>query len=885
MGFWRRVGNVFRGDRLNRELDEEFEAHIAEAEAQGRDPEEARRAFGPMLRQREASREFRVAGWLDGLRADAIFGWRQLRRNKVTSAAAVLSLALAMGSCVSAFRLIDALLLRPLPVSDPEHLYAISFDGFSLKGEHNIWDSCSYPMFRTWRTAVKGDADLIAISYAERTDLTFGSDNDMEKAYEQHVSGWMFSSFGLQPATGRVLTENDDLAPGKEPYAVLSYDYWTRRFGRDPKVVGRTFRLDNDLYEIVGVAEKGFIGTEPGTATDIFIPTMMSAGSINSANSFWLRTYVRPRQGVALEPLRAKLDAMYRAFEQERAKGFINFPKQYLEGYPHERLELSTAAQGVSGLQKDYKRALITLGVLVLLVLLIAAVNVANLMTALAAARVREMSLRVSIGAGRARLVQMVLVESAMLAFFAAGIGVFFAWWSAPFVVSMINPPDNPARLVLPADWRVLGFGLALMVAVMLLFGLLPALRASAVKPVNALKGGDEPHTRSRLMHGMIAVQVAVCFIVVFAAGLFVASFENLSHHALGFSADRLLALETVANHDQPPVAWSQAADDLGSVPGVEKAALAWWPLMSGTMRNNFISVNGAPPSDTLAFFLGISPGWLETMKIPMIGGRDFRESDANPNVAIVNRTFAQQYFGGENPVGKSFEVKGAAGKRTHYEVVGLVGDAAYRDIREPILPAVYVPFQSVDETGALKAVGQGTFVVRTAGSNPAALEATLRREAAWAHPALRVSNIRTQQEIIDVQTVRERLLAMLGIFFAAVALLLAGIGLYGVLNYSVLGRRREIGIRIAIGARRFSIVRLVTVEIFAMLAAGAFAGIALGMASVRYIDALFYHVKATDPAMLAIPSLTILVSAIVAIAPAVRRALRVDPAEILRAE
>jgi putative ABC transport system permease protein len=237
MGIWQRVKNVFHGDLLNRELNEEYEAHITEAIAQGRDPEEARRAFGPMLCPREASREHRVAGWLDGLRADAVFGWRQLRRNKTTSSAAILSLALAMGSCTSAFRLIDALLLRPLPVFEPGRLHTVSFDGITLKGTPSSWDSCSYPMFRTWRTAVKQDADLIAISSAERTDLTYGSDDQMEKAFEQNVSGWMFNSFGLQPAIGRLLTENDDIEPGKNPYAVLSYDYWTRRFRRDPKIV------------------------------------------------------------------------------------------------------------------------------------------------------------------------------------------------------------------------------------------------------------------------------------------------------------------------------------------------------------------------------------------------------------------------------------------------------------------------------------------------------------------------------------------------------------------------------------------------------------------------------------------------------------------------
>jgi hypothetical protein len=270
MSLLSRIANVFRGRGLSQEIDEELQSHIDEAIRQGREPAEARRAFGSALRHREESRDIRLIAWLDSLRADAVFGWRQLRKNKVTSAAAILSLALAIGACTSAFRLIDALFLRPLPISEPERLYAISTEGLDVDGKPLSGDSWSYPLFRLMRAAARNEAELIAISGAERTDLTYASDQDMEKAYRQYVSGWMFTSFGLRPALGRLLTENDDLKPGAHPYAVLSHDYWTRRFGRDPKVIGRTFRMGNDLYQIIGVSEAPFAGTETGTVTDIF---------------------------------------------------------------------------------------------------------------------------------------------------------------------------------------------------------------------------------------------------------------------------------------------------------------------------------------------------------------------------------------------------------------------------------------------------------------------------------------------------------------------------------------------------------------------------------------------------------------------------------------
>jgi putative ABC transport system permease protein len=884
MSVWTRMWNVFRGDRFNRELNEEFESHMEEAVAEGRDPEEVRQVFGSMLRQREASRRVRVAGWLDGLKADVIFGWRQLRRNRVTSAAAVLSLALAMGACISAFRLIDALLWRPLPVAAPERLFAMSRAELTFEGKRTHFDGWAYPDFVLMRSAAKGQAELVAVSYTDRMDLTYASDEEMEKGLVQYVSGWMWESFGLHPAVGRLFTQQDDKVPGAHPVAVLSYDYWSRRFARDPKVIGRTLRIGDRLLEIVGVGPKGFTGIEPGTVTEIFLPTMMHR-SVTRDDSTWHRILAIIPPETGMEPLRAKLDAVNMGFESERAKGFKGMSQQNITNYLHQRVELLPAVAGVSGFQADYREALNWLGVLVVLVLLIACVNVANLMTALASARAREMALRVSIGAGRWRLVQMVLVESAMLSGLAGGLGAIFAWRAAPLVLSMISSPDNPARLILPLDLRVLSFGVLLILGVMLLFGLMPALRASAVRPVSALKGGDDPHARRRTMHGMIAVQVAFCFLVLFTAGLFVKTYQRLTRIPLGYSPQGLLLLESVAPHGKLPQAWERVADLLRAKPGVERVAESGWPLMASS-SNNAVAVNGGAPSVDLVYFLPVSPGWFETMRMRIIAGREFLLGDVNPGAAVVNQTFVKRFFNGKNPVGKYFEEVGDDGVRQHFLVVGIAADAPYRNVREAQLPVAFLPLHEVDAKGVVQPEHSTTFLVRMAGNDPTAPMARageLRK--AVAATGIRVSNVRTQQELIDGQTMRERLLAMLGVFFASVALLLAGIGLYGVLNYSVLQRRREIGIRVAVGARGGAIVRLVTRSVIAMVAAGLVAGVGLGLASARYMESLFFQVKASDASTLAIPFAVILAVAAVATVPGVLRALRIDPVEILRTE
>jgi putative ABC transport system permease protein len=879
MSLLSRLANVFRADRLSRDIDEELASHLAEAAERGRDPLDVRRAFGSSLRYREQSRDLRLLGWLDSLRADTVFGWRHLRKRKITSGAAVLSLALAIGSCTAAFRLIDALLLRPLPVANPEQLYSVARQGMA-DGKLVSADMFAYPDFALMRDAVRGRATLIAISYTELDDLTYGSDAEIEKAHLQYVSGSMFECFGLRPSLGRLLTPNDDQKPGAHPYAVLSYDYWSRRFARDPHVIGRTFHLGERIFEIVGVGPERFTGTDTGTVVDLFVPTMMHPGVVRD-DWTWMRSMARIPPGTPLEPIRAVLDTTSRSFERERARHFTDMPPNALAEFLAPKVILEPAASGVSDMQSNYRTALVAMAVLVALVLLIACANVANLMTAQSAARAREMALRVSIGAGRWRLVQLVLVESAWLAIFSAVLGAWFAWWSAPFVVNRISPPDNPVRLFLPADWRVLAFGFALTAAVALLFGLAPALRASAVKPVSALRGGVNPHARRRLMHTLIALQVTFCFLVLFAAGLFASTLQHLSNRPLGFSADRLLAVDAVTPHAVAPVFWSQVANHLGALPGVESVAVGGFPLLSGGSWNGFISVNGGPLTSVVAYFDAVSPGWLDTMRIPIDAGRDFRPNDTTPGTAIVNETFVRQFLPDSNPLGQSI----AKGGSIPFRIVGVVRDTPYRSIHEPTVPIVFVPFVGLDSKGQPEPRREATFFVRTRTAEPMSMAATIRREVPRGRSEFRVSDIVSQAELVRAQTIRERMLATLALFFAGVALLLGSIGLYGVLDYAVLQRSREIGIRMAIGAPATTIVRGIISDAFLTVAAGAIAGIGLGMALARYIASLLYQARPTDIAMLALPLFVIFAAALLAALPAAVRAVSIDPAATLRAE
>jgi putative ABC transport system permease protein len=819
---------------------------------------------------------------LDAIRADAVFSWRQLAKHRVASTAAVLSLALASGACTVAFRLIDALLLRPLPVASAERLFVLARSGIGPEGRAQTYDEWSYPLFCRLREALKGQAQLIAVSPSLPVDLLFSGGEEMEKAHLQYVSGTMFDAFGLRPSQGRLLTSDDDLHPGAHASAVLSFDYWGRRFDHDPRVIGRVFRLGDRLFEIVGVSGPAFSGTEPGSVVDIFVPTMMNS-LVTRSDADWFRTFVQLKPGTAAGPTREKLGGIARAFQAERARGFVGESKESIDNYVNQKLSMERAAGGTSSMQKTYGRALGSLAFLVALVLLIACANVAILMTTQATARSRQMAVRISLGAPPWSMARLVLIECAWLACLASVLGGIFSAWAGPQVVRLINPAGSPA-LALPFDGRVLGFCLALTLVVMLLLGLAPALGAAAIRPALALKGGQEPRSRRLLIHVPVVAQVALCVLVLVVSSLFVATLDRLSRQPTGFAAEHLLLLDTLARSPLPPLAWEQAAGRLRQLPGIASVAIAGFPLLSGKAWNDSVSIDGGPPSVDLTYFLNVSPGWLDAMRILLRDGRDFRDSDTYPGAAIVNESFAKLYFHSRNPTGKSFVRTTDNGKPLRLQIVGLVPDSLYRRMREPHLPVVYVPLRAMSASGD-QPIRNATFVVRRTGSTVVTSGALLRREVAAAQPALSVASVRTQEDLIRSQTVRERLLALLGSFFAVVALSISGVGLSGVLHHVVQQRRREIGIRRAIGAPGTSVARLVARGTFTMIVLGTIAGLGLGFLFMRTVEGLLYQVKVTNIGVLAVSTLAVLaVASCVAVAPLIK-ALTVDPVETMRAE
>jgi putative ABC transport system permease protein len=886
MSLWSRIGYLFRGEHLNREIDEELQAHIEEAIAQGRDPDEARRAFGSMMRIREDSRDVKVLTWLDSLRADVVFGWRQLSKHRTASAASILSLALAIGAATAAFCLVDAVLLRRLPVAEPERLYFLSITYVDREGRPDYRDDFDYPTYRRYRELIVDRAEPMVVgSVDRRQEVRF--EGGVERLHRQYVSGNVFPSFGLTPALGRLLAPGDDVTPGAHPVAVLSYDYWTRRFARDPGIVGRTFLMGKHRMEIVGVAPRVFTGTVPGDMVDLFVPAMMNVEALDSHGWSWFQMWVRLQPGVSPEDVRQPLEAAHIRNLRERLKNFASdTPREAIERHLDQKLALLPAGRGASPLQKEYKRPLLILGLLVALVLLIACANVANLMMAQAAARAREMALRVSIGAGRRRLMQLVLVECAMIAAFASALGSGFAGWAAPLVVSMLRMPEDRVRLVLEAGWREAGFSFALALLVTLLFGLAAALRASSVRPVHALRGGDESRAARRPMKLLLSAQVAFCVTVLFVASLFLATFHRLSTRPLGFSPDNVLAVDVFAQGQLPPQAWFQAADELRSAPGVLSAAFAGWPLLSGNRWTGDVRLPGQAPEAQGPYMLNVSPNYFATMGISLIAGRDFHPSDKPPHLdatgqpvagaGIVNEAFARAFFGGQNPVGRTVNLLQSKEQTAPLQIVGLVRNAVYYNLREPVRPTIYVV--------PMKPRQYGTLFVRTAAAGQS-FASTVRQQISGARHGLTVFQIQPQANFVRSKLLRERLLAMLSLFFAVVALALAAIGVYGVLNYSVTRQRREIGIRMALGARPGHVVRRVTGDAAVVVCLGSSAGVAAGVAAGRVTEALLYDIKPTGLDAVAAPILTLTLVALIASVPPAVRAARVDPAQTLRSE
>ena len=888
-----RLFGTLRPRRRDADLHEELRLHMElaaeEAQRRGEPLRAARLHSGGVTQAMDALRDQRGWPWLQSLGADVVFASRQLRKHHSATAAAILSLGLAVGATTAAFRLLDAVFWRPLPIVQPERFLALGWNTTTSRGEPEYRDDFDYPTFRRYRAAVGTRAAVMLVGSATRQEIVI--DQEVERASRQYVSGNVFATLGLRAVVGRLIGEADDVEPVGREVAVISYDYWTRRFSRDPGVVGRTFRWGRSTIEIVGVAPQGFTGTEPGRMTDFFAPATLNDQALNRPGWSWFRIWVRPSDGTSPEQVRQLLQAQVRLDRLDAVKSFgSNSSGPRITAFLNEQIQFTSAAAGVSGLQRTFRRPLFFLAALVLLVLLIACANVANLLLAQGVSRAHEMALRVSIGAGRSRLIQLVLVEGALLAACASIAGAVFAWWATPFVVSLLAF-EEPVQLTLNANWRVLGFGLVVTIVVTVLFGLAPALRASSMKPVGALKVRDDRHGHRRVVRSLVGAQTAFCLFVMFTAGLFAITLRNLATRPLGFEPHRLAVVEiNVSGEKQTPQVWDEIAERVRATPGVEAASFAMWVPLSGNGWRLPVSTDGHPVEDDAPYFLGVSPAYFSTMQIGLVAGRDFRIGDTPPTrdgqqpvagVGIVNEAFARAYFDGRNPIGRQVLVRqykvGPQDREVEapMEIVGLVRDAAYRDLREPMRPTVFVPNE---------ARNQAALIVRATG-DPAMLGPTLRRAVTQFRADFRVMNVGTHDAFVQRQLLRERLVAMLSLFFAAVALLLAGVGLYGVLNYAVVQRRREIGVRMALGARAAHVVRRVTAEMLTPVGAGLAVGLACGLAFGKLIESILFEVKATDVMSVAVPLLTLAVAAALAALPPAMRATRIDPARTLRSE
>ena len=892
MSMWSRLANVFRSGRVGRELDEELQFHIEQrivelmATGAARDAaaREVARRFGSPLRLREESLDVKLLPWLDSMVRDARLGVRMLRKDAVVTGAAVVSLSLALGACVAAFSLVDALILRPLPVRHPEQLVYLAFPTYSPERPES--DTFNDPVFVRLRDASREHAALFAMSTQVMRPAIFASEGgEKERIRVQHVSGDAFVRLGIAPAAGRLLTGQDDERPGASPVAVLSHAFWLRRFGGDPTVVGRWLTLEDRPLQIVGVAEPRFTGVQPGHPTDLWVPyAMYNPRAFGNAGFNWFRIVGRVNENVRLEQAQSVLQAAFTNFRREYAPRMFG-PERSPESVARflgAPLYVRPAVNGVSPVRREFERSLWILSSIAALVLLIAGSNVANLFLARTAAREREMALRLSIGAGRGRLIQQMLVESAIVAGIACVLGLLFAAAAGPAVVDMLAPADDPVRLDLRMDWRLVAFAGGLTLLTTALFGIAPALRASSVAPMTALKSGGRSGARAGVMRPFVAAQVAFGLIVLFVGSLLVLSFARLSSVNPGFATSDvlLLNLETVQRVDakEQRTALLAVLDRLRGVPGVQAVSSAEYNPVGRAWTHNLRKPGGAQFEWIEATMAPVTPGFFETMNIPLLAGRVFVPSDldsaASPSV-IVNQAFASLYFGREQPVGRTFLGTFAETEdRGTQEVVGVVADTRY-DLRKPAVPTIYIP---------LRLRNTGTVHVRVAG-NPAALAARLREEVRAASPLLRVTTITTQSAVVDRTLIRERLLALLSGFFALVGLVLAAVGLYGVLSYAVVQRTREIGIRVALGARQLGVVWTVLREAGGAALVGAAVGLAGALYLSRFVATLLFEVTPLDFWSVALPLGTLLLAALLASAVPALRVARVDPVIALRYE
>jgi putative ABC transport system permease protein len=818
---------------------------------------------------------------VEGFWRDLRIGARALRATPVVTAVAVLSLALGIGANTAIFSLIDSLILRTLPVRDPGRLVLVANTAAGVPAwSYPVWDHLR--QLELFERAAAWSVSRFDLASRGETQFINGL----------WTSGSFFETLGVPAVIGRTFSDLDDQPSGGPdgPVAVISYSFWLRHFDGARDVVGRTLTLDGVPFTIVGVTPPSFFGMEVGRTFDVAAPLAANRGP-RAANVSWLTIVGRLKPGQTSAEATASLRGVQPQIREATLPATA--PAAFRKTYLQESFALSPAATGNSGLRRQYTRPLVAIMTLVALVMLVACANIANLLLARATARRHEFSVRLALGASRWRLARQVFAESVVLAAGGTTLGVLIASWGSRVLVrELARQPDTQSTTVfldLSLNWHLLAFAIAAAVATVMLFGIAPALRASGVTPMDTMKGGRGTigGARARLSSGLVVVQLTISVVLVVAAGLFVRTFTSLASLPLGFEPDRVLVVTVSAqrakfNPVQRVPIFERAVDAVKSLPNVAGAAASLTTPVSGRGLRNQINVSGAvrlPDNERGASVNHVSPEWFRTLGTPVLAGREFSSADGpgKPSVAIVNEAFARRFLDGANPVGHI--IRGLPVSDPAVPIVGVVRDAVYNSLRESVPPTVYLPFAQSREVAAF---GFMSLSIRSSEGSPASLMRTVTTALNEVNPDL-TWTFRPLADQIDASITRERLTAMLAGFFGVLALLLAGLGLYGVTAYSVSRRRSEIGIRLALGATPSDVVRLVVSRVALLVGVGAVAGIAASLWLSRFVAPLLYELEPRDPATLFGAVVVLVAVGMVAGALPASRAARIDPAVVLR--
>jgi predicted permease len=899
-----RLRSLFQRPRVEAELAAELSFHldqlVAENVAAGMNAQEARhaalRTFGGVAQIEEECREARGTRWFDELGQDLGYAMRTFRRSPTFTLVAALSLALGIGANTAIFSLINALLLRELPVRDPAGLVAVGDPtrvGSLSQGSVRT-DLFSFPLYKQVRDRNRVFTDVFASGRTGRL-MNIGiepSGSQNESARGRLVSGNYFSVLGVSPILGRFFTAEEDRAPGAAPYLVISHGWWQRRFAGDPRVIGRTITLNRHPFTIVGVAPPEFFGDIVGVSTDLWIPLSMQP-QVNPGRMFldrwdtsWLLLMGRLKPGVSLAQARAEMNVLVPRViaEQASAQG------EELSVPDEPRVDVTPGAAGFSRLRQEFSQPLFTLMAIVALVLLVACANVANLLLERAMARQKEIALRLALGAGRARLIRQLLTESLLLAVLGGLLGLLFAFWAGKALLNLVGATG--AVDLLP-DLPVLAFTAGVALVTALLFGLAPVLRATRVELAPTLKestrsvAGDRSGARWPLRKFLVVAQFAMSLLLVLGAGLFVRTLQNLQQVDLGYPREGLLLM----NVDPVAAGYKGArletfpralVERLQALPGVSAVSYSENGIFSGTESGTNIRIEGfksPPEGDPNLAFDEVGAGYFRTVGIPLLSGRDFelRDGPGALRVAVINEAMAKQYFAGRDPLGK--RLSRPRSPDVEYEIIGVARDARDHDLRGAVPPRFYLPLAQSDDPGIAVNVE-----VRTRTAAASMVEPIRQTMRAW-DPNLPVTGLEPLTGMIDDSITNERIIAKLSTVFGLLALLLAAIGLYGVISYTVARRGNELGIRMALGAQRSGVLWMVLRETLLLAVAGIALGVPVGLGAAYAVSSRLFGLSAADPLTLAAAIAVLLAVALVAGFIPGSRATRVDPVVVLRYE